>query len=855
VSGVRRVVLALALAGAAAACRGGSEPSGDGGGQARAAGSGGSAAGSSRGGSAPAGAAPARADGSAEDANGASTERAGGGAGATGSSDDRAGSAGGAAQSGDAPAGSSAGARAAADGSPSSAASGAAGAAPGAPASGSGARVERVLWRAVDNRVMAHRTVGQDVVVDAGSYAFARYIHFGIPVMRWRLAQQVGGEPAAIASPLAALEIPLSAEQARAASVLALRVHASEPLALTVKLNGRKPRKKAIELVAGWQNLAQEIPPGWFLPGENQVVLEHGRRKGTVALAWARAGERRELPSPLSSARFVDRRLELHAGSSVAWYVTLPEGGHLRARVAAPCQVSVRASTTDGGFVGGRLSAEREDGRVDLSSFSGKVVRLELSADSPDPDDGLDGSTPAAPPARCEVARIEEPVITVHGPEAPPPPAGKPPRYVILWVLDSTRADRMPIFTPGAPVQTPNLEELARTSAVFRQYYTQGNESQTSHSTVWSGVYPAVHNVRLAGNNGNTKLPARLPVIAELVAKAGLRPIAVTGNGFVTDSGGYTRGFQEFRNMMREKGVVNGVLYGEQIVAAAMGRLDANRADPTYLFFGTVDSHSPWIARQPWIDRYWADDYNGPFRTYGEPGALGMRRGKMGCSKVPPLEDVERLRAIYDSTISYSDDLIGKVIAQLKIWNIWDQTMLILTADHGDELFEHKRCGHGGSLRDTLVRVPLLIHYPAQFQPGFFDEGAEGVDILPTILDALGAPPLTTSQGHSLRPLTAGAGRGWTSPSYASQYEYAHAMRLGRWKMAVNIRGEVLVLDMREDPLEKENRAGSHPVETRMLADHLGLFVATRARWQKASWGVVSSITAEGAKVLDGPVP
>lgn len=806
-SAARRAVLALALAGAAMACRGGAEPSGGDSTRQGSQGSGsaGAVAGSAGGSNGSAGTA-----GGADGANGS----AAGGANGAGTVD------GGALDADD--------------------------------DSTSDARIERVLWRAVDNRVMAHRTTGQDVVIDAGGFAFARYIHFGIPVLRWKLAQVVGGEPAAIAQPLSAFEIPLSAEQAKAAGVLALRVHASEPIELTLKLNGRKPRKKAIALAAGWQNLAQEIPPGWFVPGENQVVLEHRRRKGEVALAWARAGESRDLSSPLGAARFVERRLELFAGSAMAWYVTLPEGAHLRAQVAASCQVSVRASTTDGGFVGGRLTAEREGGRVDLSSFAGKVVRLELRAESPDPNDAPTGA-PGTP--RCEVARIEEPVITVHGPEPEPPVAGKPPRYVILWVLDATRADRIPIFTPGAPVQTPNLEELAKTSAVFRQYYTQGNESQTSHSTVWSGVYPAVHNVRLAGNNGNTKLPSRLPVIAELVSKAGLRPIAVTGNGFVTDSGGYTRGFEEFRNMMREKGVINGVLYGEQIVAAAMARLDANRADPTYLFFGTVDSHSPWIARQPWIDRYWAGDYRGPFKTYGEPGALGMRRGKMGCSKVPEPVDVERLRAIYDSTVSYSDDLIGKVIAQLKIWNIWDETMLILTADHGDELFEHKRCGHGASLRDTLVRVPLLIHYPARFQPGFFDEGAEGVDVLPTILDALDAPPLESSQGHSLRPLTAGAGRGWTSPSYASQYEYAHAMRLGRWKMAVNIRGEVLVLDMREDPLEKENRAVSHPVETRMLADHLGLFVATRARWQKAKWGVVSSITAEGAEVLDGPTP
>lgn len=705
------------------------------------------------------------------------------------------------------------------------------------------ARVEHRVWSAIDNRAMAHRTVGGDVVLDAGDAGFGRFTRYGIPAERWRLAQAVGGAAAAIAEPLAALAVTLDREQARAARAAMLRVYASEPAEIWITINGRKPRRKPIALSPGWQSLGQAIPPGWIVPGENQLALERksGRRsKAQVALAWLRLGASEDFASPLAAARFTaDRSIELAAGSALAWYLTVPEGAHLVARVAEPCRVEVRAGASDGGFVGGRLGGGLD--RVDLSSFAGKVVRLSLSAVSA--DDG----------PRCEVARLTDPEITVHGPAAAAPPEGAPPRYVILWVLDATRADRIPIFTPGAGTQTPNLEELARTSAVFRQYYVQGNESQTSHSSVWTGVYPAVHNVRLAGSGGTSRLPRKLPVIAELVQRAGLTPVAVTGNGFINDGGGYERGFEEFRNMMREKGVTNGVLYGEKIVAAALGKLEAHRGSPTYLFMGTVDSHSPWIARKPWIDQYSPEPYQGPFEVYGDPVALGFRAGSMGCGNIPAPKDILRLRAIYDSTISYSDDLIGKLIAQLKIWNIWDQTMLIITADHGDEFFEHRRCGHGGSLRETLVRVPLLIHYPARVPAAVVDEGAEGVDVLPTILDALGAPPLDSAQGASLRPLAAGALRGWAVPSYASQYEYAHAMRLGRWKLAVNIRGEQAVYDLRADPLENENLVLTQPVEHRMLADHLGLFLATRRHWKKASWGVVSNLTPQGAAALDGP--
>src|SRR5690606_25492808 len=179
-------------------------------------------------------------------------------------------------------------------------------------------------------------------------------------------------------------------------------------------------------------------------------------------------------------------------------------------------------------------------------------------------------------------------------------------------------------------------------------------ESQTSHATVWTGTYPAIHNVRLAGVGGNWRIPRELAVLGEMVREAGLVPIGVTGNGFVTEGGGYARGFAEFRNMMREKGVVNGVRSGADVLKAALARLDARKAEPALLFLGTVDTHGPWIARKPWIDTYdGPQPYTGPFQTHGTMKELGIRRGKMGCSKVPPQRDIERLRAIYDSAVSY----------------------------------------------------------------------------------------------------------------------------------------------------------------------------------------------------------
>src|SRR5262249_19885077 len=153
-----------------------------------------------------------------------------------------------------------------------------------------------------------------------------------------------------------------------------------------------------------------------------------------------------------------------------------------------------------------------------------------------------------------------------------------------------------------------------------------------------------------------------------------------------------------------------------------------------------------------------------------------------------------------------TDNQIGRMIAQLKAWGIWDQTMLIVTADHGEEMFEEQRCGHGGSLRDTLLHVPFLIHDPARFPGGtIVEEGAEGVALLPTILPAVGSPQLADAQGEPLEPRAQGIGKGWARPSYTSMYEYAHAKRIGRWKLRVGPAGPPLLGDMIGDPGETKD--------------------------------------------------
>lgn len=701
-----------------------------------------------------------------------------------------------------------------------------------------GVRPERAVFALGDNLLTAHRALGTDLVIDAGSIGFARYTRFNMPQARWRYRQTVLGQRVAVASRGGALELPLTAEQAEATRGVSVGLVPERAGRVTVRLGTRK--LGTLEVEAGrpiHYQVATE--PGAWRAGENTLVLD-----GAVAISQLRlfADVTRVLEDerPLEHVAWDEagRRLALDQDASLAWYVHLPADAHLVTDVdGAGCRVEVTARTDDGvrvtGFLGGGAR------RVDLAPAGDRAARLEVTARD------------------CPRATLGDPAITVPGAPAAAAPAGPPARYVVLWIMDALRADRVRTFSPGARAEVPHLDRLAQTSAVFRHYYVQGNESQTSHASLWTGTYPAVHNVRQAGDGGSWRIPRELPVLGELVAAAGLTPIAVTGNGFVTDVAGYGRGFAEYRNLMRdrmgESHFIIGTIYGKTLLDTALARVEARKDEPHLLFLGTIDTHGPWIARQPWIDRYSSPDYRGPFQRHGTMRELGIKRGEMGCSIVPPPEDVERLRAIYDSAISYQDERVGELVAALQRLGIYDQTMIIVTADHGEELFEDGRCGHGGSLRETLVRVPLLVHYPARIAPGVVEEGVEEVDVLPTILDAIGGEVPPGLQGQPLAPLAAGAGRGWVRPSYASQFEYAHTMRLGRWKLKVGKRGVPVLIDLRDDPDERTDASAAHPAARRAVGDALGLFLATRTRWHKRTMGVVTNLAPGAAALVEGP--
>jgi arylsulfatase A-like enzyme len=419
--------------------------------------------------------------------------------------------------------------------------------------------------------------------------------------------------------------------------------------------------------------------------------------------------------------------------------------------------------------------------------------------------------------------------------EAHPAKRGEPPRDVVFIVMDSLRADRVRTFNPKARPETPNFDKLAESSTLFMANYVQGNESQVSHASMWTSNYLAKHKAIEMSDH----LPDKWVTIDEVARKAGKFVAGASGNGYIRPARGFGSGWDRFSNHI-EKGLG---LKGADIMEHGLSFL-TKKDQPWFLYLGFIDTHVTWRAKQPWIDKY-DGGYKGRFPTeFGDDGPTGFPKDLSEKEK-------DHVRALYDSNVSYQDDLVGQLVDKLKGWGVWDQTMLVITADHGDEQWEDGRVGHGGSVRETLVHVPLVIHYPPLFPAVRITEGTEGIDIVPTVADALGVQADPEWQGMSLVGLANGAG-GYPLMSVASQYENAHGGRIGHWKLKLIGTQTPKLYNLARDPGERDDLWGKPSAEigARLVLDPMWLLRSWNVEWKKSQWGNAAAVTSRFAADL-----
>ncbi|HEX4419495.1 MAG TPA: sulfatase [Kofleriaceae bacterium] len=687
------------------------------------------------------------------------------------------------------------------------------------PASAAASGGDHAVYSLVDNRLSAHLTRGGGLVVPAGSAGFAKYVRFA-NVMKssakkaWELRQTEGDvKVARLTGKTATMFVPLTAAEAGRPKV-ALRAFAKADTTVSLRINDNKDLNA--KLAAGWSTVGFNVPAGQLKDGENALQLF--MKSSGVEVAWLQVGATTPVGDD-GATTFYDpakKALILPRDGQMSWYVAIPAKARLIGDVADPsCAIHVAATADDGATAEGKLAGA--GAVVDLAALGGKAVRLDLEATG------------------CASAAVANAALAVPG-EAPAARRGDPPKFVVFVIMDSLRADRVRTFNPKARAETPNFDKLAENSTLFMSNYVQGNESQVSHAAMWSSNYLAKHKAIEMSDH----LADKWMTIDEVAKKAGKFTAGASGNGYIRPSRGFGSGWDKYVNHI-EKGLG---LRGADILEKGLSFVQPKKDQPWFLYLGFIDTHVTWRAKQPWLDKY-DGGYKGRFATeLGDDGPGGFPKDLTDREK-------DHVRALYDSNVSYQDDLIGQLIEKLKGWGIWDQTMLIITADHGDEQWEDGRVGHGGSERETLLHVPLVIHYPPLFPAARVTEGTEGIDIVPTLADALGVQLDPEWQGMSLIKLANGGG-GYPLMSFSSQYENAHGGRIGHWKLKLIGTQTPKLYDLAKDAGEREDVWGkpSSEIGARLLLDPMWILRSWNVEWKKSQWGNASAVTSRFAADL-----
>jgi arylsulfatase A-like enzyme len=658
---------------------------------------------------------------------------------------------------------------------------------------------------------------GQALIVDFGERGDAKYT-FGGWLTGTGRAQQLDGTSVLLA-PEKIVKLALPAEH-DGASELGLRVRGFAKGPLTVHVNG----KTVAELQLSGDKLdtfTVPIPAGALARGENLLQLRVSRlgsaprvAQAGLAIDWlwlAPAGSAQAGAPPAAAPPAPGQTpaaaapLRIASGHGLGFALEMPAHAQLRgvARAAHEAQLSLWA-VRDGSppLALGEVAASPAGTPVaiDLGRLAGEIVRLDLRAGAAD-------------------VVLEAPQIVAVEP-APARAAAPPVRNAIIVLVDTLRADKLTAYRPGSRVKTPGLHAFVQSSAVMHNARTQENWTKPSVATLLSSLLPWQHNAV----DGDSKVPPSVELLPELLQKRGFYTGAFIANGYVSDKFGFGQGWHTYRNYIRE-----GRRSIAQFLAAdVLEWLDKRPHDkPFFLYVHAIDPHVPYRPPKSFLAMYDAEPYGGPV-DFGKTGEL-LEKIKIGSLKLNARDKV-RLEALYDAEISYHDVHFAAMMEGLQKRGLSENTAVIVTADHGEEFWDHGSVGHGHSVYDELLHVPLIARIPGVTDGKQQLRDAVGlVDVMPTLLEALGQevpehlvgrsflPELRAEDQRAPRTAVSGFMRGWRT------------LGVGRLKLIQRTIDHGWLYDVADDPGETRDLAAERPLARAYARGLLGLTLAKHA--------------------------
>jgi arylsulfatase A-like enzyme len=394
---------------------------------------------------------------------------------------------------------------------------------------------------------------------------------------------------------------------------------------------------------------------------------------------------------------------------------------------------------------------------------------------------------------------------------------------VLLVLLDAARAGHFGAYGYGRPT-TPEVDRIAAEGVVFENAYTPAVYTLGALSSLWTSQYPDRHHAEVSFAD---RLPPDRLTLAEALGARGLHTTAFVANPMAGRLFAFERGFSEFVEAFS--------LYPD------LGSRGASfaRALPEWLSRRPRDR--PFLLYLHLREPHFPYDPGPPFDTLFGPDApltRDQRRDKAWYTDVnqgrrrPTPEELAHLVRLYDGNLAYADRHVGEVRRLMEAAGAWEETVVMVLADHGEQLHEEGYIGHSAQVREESVRVPLVVRFPAGRGPrGLRVRGlVDLLDVAPTALDLLGVregPARAAFQGRSLLPMVAGApGKGavlsrtvWDLPVYALRdegFKLVHDTRTGASRL----------FDLAADPGERDDLAAREPLRTAYYRESLQAWVA-----------------------------
>lgn len=304
---------------------------------------------------------------------------------------------------------------------------------------------------------------------------------------------------------------------------------------------------------------------------------------------------------------------------------------------------------------------------------------------------------------------------------------------LVLLSLDTLRADHMGTY--GYPrATTPFMDELSQAGVLFESFVAASSSTRPSHMTMFTSLAPSVHGA--TENTGIRALPVGATTLAELLHDAGLATAAITENGAIDRSRGFARGFEVYVENRDSQSASMRTGHIEQTFAQGLEWLDTIPGRRFFLFLHTYQVHNPFT----------------PPPAYGDFFA-----GTDGVPAPPPALRKDWDPRLYDREIRYTDDRVRALVEALGDRGLLENTYFVLTADHGEAFLEHGFVAHGANVHHEVVNVPLVVTGPDVPAGRRLANPVPMVDLMPTILELLGAPGSGGEMGRSQAAVVRGA--------------------------------------------------------------------------------------------------